>query len=230
LPPEERYPLSVPVSVPPTSDETDHIYSSKYQSVNESQPQIPSTTSTISTTSHSAPEPPPRIDRNNKPTRFRSAQERLFGRREKRDSFNTPDYINTTQKCDSLDRTTSSGMTTGLTNGRHLSGGNGGAFGDSSSYSSDSYNKYGSPTSTLDNKQNNRYNSVHNRPSHDPYRFTRSTAQPHSTPKHQSSNGGSPLKYEKYDKYDMTQDRQQMPSRPPLPPSPPPKPNNYTSK
>lgn len=186
----ERYPNSGPIA--------DNIYGTKTQT---------------------GPEPPPRIDRNNKPSRFRSAHERLFGRRE-RESFSTPDYINTTsptatgtQKCDSLDRPP-------VPNGRHITG----AFGDSSSYSSDSYNKYGSPSSTLDNKQ--RYNSItsNGRPAHDPYRFTRSTAQPH--PLNQMINQMKPQSPERGiktmsspSKYDPIQNR-------PIPPSPPPKPAN----
>ncbi|CAG2165528.1 unnamed protein product, partial [Oppiella nova] len=164
------------------------------------------------------PEPPPRVDRLSKPSRFRSAHERLFGRRE-RESYTAPDYINTTsppapvpqsQKCDSLDRPA-------MTNGRHISG----AFGDSSSYSSDSYNKYGSPSSTLDNKQ--RYNSIssNGRPAHDPYRFTRSTAMNHiqnqmkpQSPERAVKPTTTPTKYV-----------EPLPNRP-VPPSPPPKPSN----
>lgn len=44
----------------------------------------------------SGAEPPPRINRANKPNRFKSAHERLFGRSESNDIDNTPDYINTT--------------------------------------------------------------------------------------------------------------------------------------
>lgn len=169
-------------------------------------------------TKQTGPEPPPRVDRGNKPSRFRSAHERLFGRRE-RESYSAPDYINTTspttpgpQKYDSLDRPP-------ITNGRHITG----AFGDSSSYSSDSYNKYGSPSSTLDNKQ--RYNSItsNGRPAHDPYRFTRSTAQPHALNQMNQMKPQSPERSVKPmsspSKYDSIQSR-------PVPPSPPPKPSN----
>ncbi|XP_054162043.1 tight junction protein ZO-1-like isoform X2 [Oppia nitens] len=185
------------------------------------------------------PEPPPRIDRNNKPSRFRSAHERLFGRRD-RESYTASDYINTSsampssQKCDSLERTT-------ITNGKqHING----AFGDSSSYSSDSYNKYGSPTGTLDNKQNYNTTSSNGRPAHDPYRFTRSTAQPHpstsmkpQSPERSIKPMSPPNKYQ----IDAIQSRPVPPSPPPKPtnksrlpsdgrPVPPPKPSHYPSR
>ncbi|CAG2104772.1 unnamed protein product, partial [Medioppia subpectinata] len=203
-------------------------------------PPGPSNENIYGTKAHTGPEPPPRVDRLNKPSRFRSAHERLFGRREsRRESFTAPDYINTTtpptsapqsQKCDSLDRPA-------MTNGRHISG----AFGDSSSYSSDSYNKYGSPSSTLDNKQ--KYNSIssNGRPAHDPYRFTRSTAIPGrmdpSNPLNQMNqinqmNQMKPQSPERAAKPTSTPTKYVDPiqSRP-VPPSPPPKPaNKYHSR
>lgn len=166
--------------------------------------------------SHTGPEPPPRVDRNNKPSRFRSAHERLFGRKENRDSFSTPDYINTTssppasQKFDSLDRPS-------IPNGR----------GDNSSFSSDSYNKYGSPSGTLDKQRYNSMNSNSNygsRPVHDPYKFTRSTAQPHGiiNMKPQTPERAPKIMPPPPSKYDS------VPMRA-APPSPPPKPSNYQS-
>jgi len=108
-----------------------------------------------------------------------------------------------------------------MTNGRHT----GGAFGDSSSYSSDSYNKYGSPSSTLDNKQ--KYNSIssqNGRPAHDPYRFTRSTAQPHPLNQINQIKQQSPERVVK-PMSPPTKYVEPMQNRP-APPSPPPKPSN----
>ena len=98
----------------------------------------------------SGAEPPPRINRANKPNRFKGAYERLFGRSESNDIDNTPDYINTTIPAQPLtpapnSKPTSNGIEPNnpAVNGRV-------SYMDNSSYSSDSY-KYGSPTCILDN-------------------------------------------------------------------------------
>lgn len=147
-------------------------------------------------------ETPPRIDRNNKPSRFRSAHERLFGSSGKSNKSvpqppppppptnNVPpvvvengnyqlddsDYINTSAPIQFKEFNQAKITANNLTNGgqqRYVTG----AFGDTSSYSSDSYNKYGSSNSTLEAKHGAGSRS-------DPYKFTRSTVQPlpsHST-------------------------------------------------
>lgn len=115
----------------------------------------------------------PQIDRNNKPQRFRNAHEMLFGRSEKRDAdYNAPEYINTAAVLNSRADYESNERATTVTNGRGLV-----AFGDNSSYSSDSYNKYGSPFGTFD-KRFNQMGLSPQRPAYNPYRFTRSTAFP----------------------------------------------------
>ncbi|XP_076356367.1 tight junction protein ZO-3-like isoform X3 [Tachypleus tridentatus] len=133
------------------------------------------------------PEPPPNVDRSSKPTRFRTAQERLFaspGRGEIREPLQpgvTPDYMNTgAQKSNSLDRS----------NGRLETA-----------------------------RPRDRFSSTSSqniRSSHDPYRFTRSTAQP--TRVNGFDRGripGTPSRYGPQGE------------RPPPPPSPPPKPAGY---
>lgn len=119
------------------------------------------------------PEPPPRVDRAKKPSRFRSAHERLFGRFTSpknepmsRDSYDAPDYINTATITATVTKTENP-----------LNGKTGLSYIDNSSLSSDSYNKYGSPQSTLDGKHRNGMTNG-NRPTHDPYRFTKISGQP----------------------------------------------------
>lgn len=124
------------------------------------------------------PEPPPRVDRGKKPSRFRSAHERLFGRFSgpknepmSRESYDAPDYINTATITATVTKTE-----------KALNGKTGLSYIDNSSLSSDSYNKYTSPQSTLDGKHRNGLTSTGltnsigggaSRPTHDPYRFTK---------------------------------------------------------
>lgn len=126
-----------------------------------------------SSSSKVGPEPPPRVDRAKKPSRFRSAHERLFGRFTSpknepmsRDSYDAPDYINTATITATVTKTE-----------KALNGKTGLSYIDNSSLSSDSYNKYGSPQSTLDGKHRNGLTNG-SRPSHDPYRFTKISGQP----------------------------------------------------
>lgn len=122
-------------------------------------------------------ESPPQIDRNSKPSRFRSAHERLFGSMKKSNDKPIPpsqppppssnnnsshvplpssycanedsDYINTSSPVlKYVSDVESANKTSNVTlpQGRFVTG----AFGDNSSYSSDSYTKYGSATSTLE--------------------------------------------------------------------------------
>ncbi|XP_023220297.1 tight junction protein ZO-1-like [Centruroides sculpturatus] len=151
------------------------------------------------------PEPPPRIDRSSKPTHFRGNQDRTFGSPIRTEHSQDPvgisaDYINTTNnKSHSLERS----------NGRL------GGF-DSSSFSSDSYNKYSVAPNALDNKPRDRYSSTSGpnpRSTHDPYRFTRSTAQPSKTVNTDIRNRMSQVS----SKYRMSDGR----------PVPPPKPSQY---
>lgn len=152
------------------------------------------------------PEPPPRIDRSSKPTHFRGSQDRTFGNQIRTEHSQdstigiSADYINTANnKSHSLERP----------NGRL------GTF-DSSSFSSDSYNKYSTAPNALDNKSRDHYNSTtgHNpRSVHDPYRFTRSTAQPSKPTSSDLRNRMSQVS----SKYRMSDGR----------PVPPPKPSHY---
>lgn len=122
-------------------------------------------------------ESPPQIDRNSKPSRFRSAHERLFGSMKKSNDKSIPpsqppppssnnnsshapmpssycanedsDYINTSSPVlKYVSDVESANKTSNVTlpQGRFVTG----AFGDNSSYSSDSYTKYGSATPTLE--------------------------------------------------------------------------------
>ena len=130
-------------------------------------------------------ETPPRIDRNNKPSRFRSAHERLFGTKNGPPALNgsavengnyqvdDSDYINTSAPVQykEFHQAKITPNPANVNGQRYVTG----AFGDTSSYSSDSYNKYGSPNSTLEAKQGH---VSRNPSSNDPYKFTRSTAQP----------------------------------------------------
>lgn len=180
-------------------------------------------------------EPPPRVDRTSKPTRFRSAHERLFGRPDPRDSIAAPDYINTSaalpqlqspvKKNDSLERSTA------IPNGRT-------GFMDTSSFSSDSYTKYSSPTATLDDRRydsltsgNSTFASPNNANRiHDPYRFTRSTAQPvgmnpNKQPVPCERNAKLPTQLPP----NLNKFHNEQPNVRNGPPSPPPKPSNYQS-
>ena len=124
--------------------------------------------------------PPPRVDRGKKPSRFRSAHERLFGRSSektaaKRDSFDdAPDYINTDDMAISMNKTVPEKAPSNV---QQIEGHKRGpSYIDNSSLSSDSFNKYGSPNGTSVDAKNGHEKGSGNR--HDPYRFTRSTAQP----------------------------------------------------
>ncbi|KFM71564.1 Tight junction protein ZO-1, partial [Stegodyphus mimosarum] len=187
-------------SLPPGSDARDSISTTKYNPGGE----------TISKArSPLQPEPPPRVDRTSKPTHYRTAQERLFARGRHsllieagRDQREPPDYINTGAQPHSLERP----------NGRL------GAF-DSSSYSSDSYNQYSSNPSDKNRGDPYPASGVNNRTSHDPYRYTRSTAQPPPPKSVNMERGRVPPP----NKYRHPEDR-------PTPPSPPPKPANYQQR
>ena len=128
------------------------------------------------------PEPPPRVDRGKKPSRFRSAHERLFGRFTSpknepmsRDSYDAPDYINTATITATVIKTE-----------KALNGKTGLSYIDNSSVSSDSYNKYGSPQNTLNGKSGNDQKNG-NRHTHDPYRFTKISGQPGMPTKNNAS-------------------------------------------
>lgn len=149
--------------------------------------------------------PPPRVDRAKKPSRFRSAHERLFGRpsdkmsekeRMKRESFIAPDYINTEEVTIGLSKVSLASPPEKVkpsTNGHHKQNGHhrGSSYvdNDHSSLSSDSYNnKYGSPNGTMENqKTSDGKNGDKSSSRHDPYKFTRSTAQPVTPTKGSSS-------------------------------------------
>lgn len=144
-------------------------------------PNITSTVSSSGKKSKVGPEPPPRVDRAKKPSRFRSAHERLFGRftasknePTSRYSYDAPDYINTA--------TITAAVATAE---KTLNGKTGLSYIDNSSLSSDSYNKYGSPPNTLEGKNRNELSNG-NRRTHDPYRFTKISGQP-GTPKSNAS-------------------------------------------
>ncbi|RWS31853.1 tight junction protein ZO-1-like isoform X1 [Leptotrombidium deliense] len=195
------------------------------------------------------PQPPPRIDRANKPNKFRTARELLFGISEKRQSTamnnNLPDYMNTTaaqiqtqQQAPQPASLAATTMNGNQKNGNIEGGGatimNGtrsGGYMDNSSYSSDSY-KYGSPTGTLDDR---RYGSLTSANSasgtanrHDPYRFTRSTAQPVGLSANKSGGCDRNSKVLPQTPTQHSTFNGDINSRP-APPSPPPKPCNYPS-
>lgn len=168
-------------------------------------------------------ETPPRIDRNSKPSRFRSAHERLFGNSKSSLFGSVPptpqippphvvngtnnniyqmddsDYINTLAPIakfeDQNNNDISSSKVTPQPNGHSTSSQRyvTGAFGDTSSYSSDSYNKYGSPGSTLEPKSSSSRNVPSQASMNDPYRYTRSTTLPINSPKSSSLEKCKPL-------------------------------------
>ncbi|XP_053214787.1 tight junction protein ZO-1-like isoform X2 [Panonychus citri] len=217
--PNERYPSSNGNTNGPTVTVAD--IQPIYMRTSVSQP--PSATN--------GPEPPPRIDRANKPNRFRSAHEALFGISD-RDADNPPDYINTAiTPTGTLQASTNGGGTKNSSLDRHsaLVNGRTSLMMDNSSHSSDSY-KYISPTSTFDDR---RYGSIASanstlnmnpRQNHDTYMYSRG-----GNPKHPIN--GSPSKSMDPDSikvmsnligsnYSGDNYRQ-------IPPSPPPKPSNY---
>ncbi|XP_015793036.1 tight junction protein ZO-1 [Tetranychus urticae] len=206
--PNERYPNS---SVPVSNGNT---------IMADIQPIYMRTSGHPATNGH---EPPPRIDRANKPNRFRNAHEALFGISD-RDANNPPDYINTTiaetfpptnggTKNSSLDRHSA------LVNGRS-------SLIDNSSYSSDSY-KYISPTSTFDDR---RYGSIASanstlntnpRQNHDTYMYARNPKQQvNGSPKSMDPDSMKVIPNLIGNTYPGDNYRQ-------TPPSPPPKPSNY---
>lgn len=105
-------------------------------------------------------ETPPQIDRNSKPSRFRSAHERLFGSKSIFASLGNSsssnyqndesEYINTSSPVKMEEPPSPQKPPPPATGQQRFVTG---AFGDTSSYSSDSYNKYGSASSTLDATQ-----------------------------------------------------------------------------
>ena len=173
------------------------------------------------------PEPPPRINRANKPNRFRSAHERLFGRPISRELDNTPDYINTTMPAQTPIPSNSKSISNSHANGVNSRVN----YMDNSSYSSDSY-KYGSPIGTLDDKKYGSLTSanstltLNSRPFYDPYTFNRANPQSlnNSTPEKQ--NGLENRKITSNPSH--TQFGINSNGRLP-PPSPPLKPSNYQS-
>ncbi|KAI1292645.1 Tight junction protein ZO-1 [Halotydeus destructor] len=184
----------------------------------------------------SRPEPPPRIDRAMKPTRFRSAHERLFGRA---DSSPSADYINTSAPdqlvdSNSLERSV---IPPNQTNGWRAGGV--GAYDTISSFSAESNpSKYGSPNATLEA----RYRMNGQPPAggeqsgrHDPYRFTRSTGMSMAStfaapPQDRNSRALPPKTF-----FDSTSANKAAPPSPPSKPMldgrpvPPPKPVQYQS-
>ncbi|GAB6031940.1 hypothetical protein CHUAL_010327 [Chamberlinius hualienensis] len=160
------------------------------------------------------PESPPKVDRASKPARLRSAQERLFGGMENGEvnvNGNTPNYINT--KSGSVDRT----------NERH-------AGYESSPYGSDTHLKY--PVSPNENRDRYGQQAASNRSAHDPYRFTRSTAQPIRGQNQNPNPNERPNKMpEVSPAKSRTMDYQPVPPAKSqnYKPVPPPKPKNYRS-
>nr|XP_042910009.1 tight junction protein ZO-1 isoform X1 [Parasteatoda tepidariorum] len=146
-------------------------------------------------------EPPPRVDRANKPTHYRTAQERMFARHSlllESAQKDPPDYINTGAQPHSLERS----------NGRL------GAF-DSSSYSSDSYNQYSSNPMDNKNRAEQPYSAA---AAGSPYTMY-GRQQPPPPPKVDRSR--PPLNLN--NKYRHHEER-------PAPPSPPPKPLSYDQR
>ncbi|RWS16821.1 tight junction protein ZO-1-like protein [Dinothrombium tinctorium] len=167
------------------------------------------------------PQPPPRVDRTNKPNKFRTARELLFGISDRKESNNVPDYINTTM---SQTPTINSNQKNGESQGAMVNGR--GAYMDNSSFSSDSY-KYGSPSSTLDDRRYGSLTSANSNTGtrHDPYRFTRSTAQPLGLNANKS--GSSDRNSKVLPQIPMQSSFSSDSNSRPAPPSPPPKPCNY---
>ncbi|KAL0269988.1 UNVERIFIED_CONTAM: hypothetical protein PYX00_007550 [Menopon gallinae] len=164
----------------------------------------------------SAPELPPRIDRTNKPPRAnltmsRSAQERLFGKGDggPPSPSDPPNYINATPHM----RAPSSSLE------RHNNI-KANSYDSMSSY--DSYNNRFGPNAHDDLKSSGPR-------SHDPYRFTRSTAQP--VGKENVSGGNLKHQNSDYQKYSARGPEYGKPAPPPKTathkPIPPPKPKNY---
>ncbi|XP_076226057.1 zonula occludens-like protein polychaetoid isoform X2 [Nomia melanderi] len=177
---------------------------------------------------HSPPDLPPRVDRNAKPssqsgrnTIGRSAQERLLN---KTDSvLDVANYINATPH--------KANATSSLERAQPKAG----SYDSVSSY--DSYNNtngnasYGTPglnTSTGrlgPNVPDDLKTSGGPARSHDPYRFTRSTAQP--IPNHESQTRTDYAKYSRTTDYKSITLPQNKPGGSSYKPIPPPKPKNY---
>ncbi|KAG1660238.1 Tight junction protein ZO-1 [Nymphon striatum] len=189
------------------------------------------------------PPPPPKIDRASKPTQFRSAQEMLFGNqngRPEEPDHGSSNYINASpNKSVSLDREAKPPGQVGY---------------DSSSFSSDSYNKHNGnhqkqASVNHDDRRKPRdpryashsramsYENYNSSKMHDPYRFTRSTTQPMGMPRSAEKPRHPDMPPQQ--KYRSPQE-EMRPVPPPKPasyqprlpdgkPVPPPKPNNYKS-
>ncbi|XP_074596515.1 tight junction protein 1-like isoform X2 [Brevipalpus obovatus] len=175
-------------------------------------------------------EPAPRIDRANKPTRFRGMHDKLFPHPESYDGNNPPDYINTpiTQPSP-IENSIKNGVPPTLPD-HHPAVMNGrvGPFMDSSSYSSDSY-KYGSPSSTMDDRRYGSLSSgnsmINNRQGSDGHRY----GLRNGVPQMNGFTNGGPKPVTPVESIQsmtpMSMGKSPMPvdNRP----SPPPKPSNY---
>ena len=179
-------------------------------------------------------QPPPQIDRNSKPSRFRSAHERLFGSKSIQvvnssstaDHYHNDDsdYINTSSP-PKYEETDSKSVTSS-TNGHHQRIVTG-AFGDTLSYNSDSYNKYGNTNSTSENNGLNTRSTLSN----EQYRLSRRSAPQtvsHSSSKQSSLERSKPLPSAPHlngTKIDPLP-TSSISTFSKTPPSPPPKPNS----
>lgn len=184
---------------------------------------------------NNGPEPPPRIDRANKPNRFRGMNEKLFAMSDYHDANDPPDYINTAltqpSPMDTPNSTIKNAPPTLPDHHPAVVNGRVGPFMDNSSFSSDSY-KYGSPSDTLDNRRYGSVNSANstllvncNRPQvPEVYRYPRNSVQ-------QPINGYKSMQNDVMQNTSpMSMGKSPMPSDyRPQPPSPPPKPSNYQS-
>ncbi|XP_023725959.1 tight junction protein ZO-1 isoform X6 [Cryptotermes secundus] len=172
----------------------------------------------------SPPELPPRIDRSNKPSRggsgtlSRSAAERLFGKGDGGSgdagdsSLDPPNYINATPHHRPTGQTNSSLERHNMKTS---------SYDSVSSY--DSYNNRLGPNAHDDLKCGTSNGTGVSPRNHDPYRFTRSTAQPIS------NKNEKPSKPPDYNKH-RPGDYKPMPppkTGAPYKPVPPPKPKNY---
>ncbi|GFG33860.1 hypothetical protein Cfor_12812, partial [Coptotermes formosanus] len=170
------------------------------------------------------PELPPRIDRSNKPPRggsntlSRSAAERLFGKSDgglgdlADSSLDPPNYINATPHHRPPGQTSSSLE-------RHNMKTN--SYDSVSSY--DSYNNRLGPNAHDDLKCGTSNGTGLSPRNHDPYRFTRSTAQPISSKSEKSSRPPDYSKYRPGDYKPLPPPKTGAPYKP----VPPPKPKNY---
>lgn len=202
------------ISTCPAGESSNEVFETQSRLTESPLPPPPASSLSTSKIQQQCLETPPRIDRNNKPSRFRSAHERLFGSCIAKNSsqnnnninnnhyqMDDSDYINTTSLEYPEKSLANSDMAT---------------FGDVSSHNSiETYSKYTANPVTMMDKQNSMSRSGTS--SNDPYRFTRSTAQPvqqsNTIKSVNMERGKVPMSFTKMDSQYTK-----------IPPSPPPKP------